>query len=108
MDTPSDSQIFQKLSHITFEISHPIFRDHFPGNPLVPAFMQMTAVRKHAARLLECAPARVEVISIKFVRPLLPGIRASLRFQRSTKPEMLRFEILVHDDVITHGDFRLR
>jgi hypothetical protein len=108
METSSTSKMVEETSPITFEGSLPIFRDHFPGNPLVPAFMQMTAIRERAGILLKCDPKRVEVISMKCIRPLLPDIQALLRFHSGTKSGTIHFELLAGDNVITHGDIRFR
>jgi 3-hydroxymyristoyl/3-hydroxydecanoyl-(acyl carrier protein) dehydratase len=106
MNTPSVPELLDLQMPVTFPGEHPIFRDHFPKSPLVPAFMQIARVREQVAALLQHAGERVEVHSIKFVRPLLPDCQAFLRLWLGSKPETFSFEIRLNDDVITHGEIR--
>jgi 3-hydroxymyristoyl/3-hydroxydecanoyl-(acyl carrier protein) dehydratase len=89
---------------LAFDESDPVFRDHFPGVPLVPAFMQLAAIRQNAAVHCQCPPECVVLRAVKFLRPLAPHQRAILRLQRLERSNTLQFEIVADEELVTHGD----
>ncbi len=92
----------------SFDGTASVFRDHFPGEPLVPAFMQLSAVRKYVARTLDHPPGQILVRNVKFIRPLLPDEEVTLRVESGTKAGHVRFELLRRDELVTHGDLGIR
>jgi 3-hydroxymyristoyl/3-hydroxydecanoyl-(acyl carrier protein) dehydratase len=89
---------------LSFDGHAPVLQDHFPHLALVPAYMQLAAIRSHAALYLQCTPTRVSIQTIKFLRPLLPDRPVALRFERRPKPGALRYELKGEEGVVTHGD----
>lgn len=70
----SESFCFQ----VTFDPALPLFVDHFPGAPLVPAFLQIQHVGECVAGCFGIEPTRIKVRSAKFLQPLQPGVTAQL------------------------------
>jgi 3-hydroxymyristoyl/3-hydroxydecanoyl-(acyl carrier protein) dehydratase len=91
-------------STVSFDGNHPVFSDHFPGMPLVPAFMQLACVRRHAALLLGQPPNRVVVRSVKFLRPLVPDRSLKLLFRSNTQKSCMQFELMDNETRCTHGE----
>ena len=60
---------------------HPVFRGHFPGNPIVPGVMLLEWVTREVAQVLECAPSALRVRESKFFTPLAPLQQAKLSFE---------------------------
>ena len=58
---------------------HPVFRGHFPGNPIVPGVMLLEWVLDEVAHTLSCAPSVLRIREAKFFTPLAPAQRAELR-----------------------------
>ena len=79
---------------------HPCLAGHFPGNPIVPGTLILDRV---IALLDQHHPeARVsEVISAKFMRPLLPGQAFDVCGEEKTG--LISFECLVDETVIATG-----
>lgn len=60
---------------------HPVFRGHFPGNPIVPGVMLLEWVQREVAQRLGRAPSALRVRESKFFTPLAPLQRAELSFE---------------------------
>ncbi len=58
---------------------HPVFRGHFPGNPIVPGVMLLEWVLGEVAQALSRAPAALRIREAKFFTPLAPTQLAELR-----------------------------
>ena len=57
---------------------HPVFRGHFPGNPLVPGVMLLEWVLDEVAHALSRAPSALRIREAKFFTPLAPAQLAEL------------------------------
>lgn len=59
--------------HYRIPADHPAFEGHFPGNPILPAVVQIHLCLAAALRLSGQARQLDEVRRAKFMRPVLPG-----------------------------------
>ena len=67
--------------------SHPVFRGHFPGRPIVPGVMLLDALLQAQGAGAGCA-----VAAAKFLRPVAP--EQALEYRMSgTGPDLSRFEL---------------
>jgi 3-hydroxymyristoyl/3-hydroxydecanoyl-(acyl carrier protein) dehydratase len=57
----------------TFPAGHPAFDGHFPGNPILPGFLQIQ-MALDALRLAGLPHRLLEVASARFLAPILPGV----------------------------------
>jgi len=74
--------------HKRFPPDADVFRDHFPGYPLVPGVLQVEALAQLGGRLVEATvretsrrrtlPVLAKVDRAKFIRPVRPGERLDL------------------------------
>jgi 3-hydroxymyristoyl/3-hydroxydecanoyl-(acyl carrier protein) dehydratase len=95
----SESLCFQ----VTFDPALPLFVDHFPGAPLVPAFLQIQRVGACMVECLGIEPTRIKVRSAKFLQPLQPGVTAQLVIEpRGTSGGA--FALSVSGVVVTQGE----
>jgi 3-hydroxymyristoyl/3-hydroxydecanoyl-(acyl carrier protein) dehydratase len=92
----------------SFDGQAAVFRDHFPDEPLVPAFMQISAVRRYVTQNLKYPPEQILVRNLKFIRPLRPDEEVSLRLKSGTKAGAVRFELVRGDEVVTQGELGIR
>ena len=60
---------------------HPVFRGHFPGNPIVPGVMLLEWVTREVALALGNKPSALRVRETKFFTPLAPLQTATLSFE---------------------------
>ncbi len=83
---------------------HPAFAGHFPGRPILPGVVLLERVIAEAERQAG-APQRVNGIPwVKFLAPLLPGDRASIRLRRER--DSVRFEVLRGSERVAEGALR--
>lgn len=101
----SEQRTFSRL--ITFDGTDRIFVDHFPGNPIVPAFMQLERIRTLAAQSVGTLPERMRVKSAKFTKPIRPDRPLTVTFIATMKEGTCRFTIQDHDEIVTQGELAL-
>lgn len=66
---------------LSIAAEHPVFRGHFPGNPIVPGVMLLEWVIGEVAGALDRAPASMRVREAKFFTPLAPMQEARLSIE---------------------------
>ena len=86
-----------------FALEHPTAAGHFPGNPIIPGALLL----EHTLRAIDGeAPSALprEIRHAKFHRPVRPGERVTLRWQRLADGEV-RFEMTTDesDDPVLTG-----
>lgn len=86
------------------DTSHPVLRDHFPGAPLVPAFMQLEAVRIASGPIFGASPVEVRFRSAKFLAPLLPGQPVMISLVRIGEGLAASFSIKAGGVLIAKGE----
>ena len=75
---PSQGDDGWTIRHFIFPATFPGFAGHFPGNPVLPGFVQiMTAALLVCAVDEACGPCRC-VRNAKFMAPVLPGQRLTV------------------------------
>jgi 3-hydroxyacyl-[acyl-carrier-protein] dehydratase len=70
-----------------FEVGHPATRGHFPGNPIVPGALLLSEALEAIARELPGA-GPLQVKSAKFLRPVRPGERVVIRYDRAANGDI--------------------
>lgn len=98
---PSDST---KTFRWRVQSSHPVLQDHFPLNPLVPAFIQLEAIRQLVSAWSEVSAGDIRFRNVKFIAPLLPERDAEIVMQRAANPATLLFSLSVDGETLTRGE----
>ena len=85
--------------------NHPVFVDHFPGDPLVPGALLIQwlirALRKECGRTVSAVP------SMKFLAPLRPGDCCQCAFQVGEKSVQVTVTQQALATVVCKGKFVL-
>jgi 3-hydroxymyristoyl/3-hydroxydecanoyl-(acyl carrier protein) dehydratase len=84
--------------HWCLPADHPCLPGHFPGEPVVPGVVMLEAVL--AAMAVDAAQPRA-LAWVKFLRPLLPGQEATIRWRDAGSQR--RFEVLRGDELLVSG-----
>ena len=100
-----DSDILH--AKVLFPASAPFFPDHFPGTPLVPAFVQLAEVRKAVLAWDGNPAARIKVLRVKFLRPISPDQECLLQLKRVAGQRAIAFQLSYLGQEITQGDLRI-
>jgi len=70
-------------AHVAIDASHPIFKGHFPGKPIMPGVIMVRIVKAIAERMIGSPLEMISARSIKFLAPVDPGITTELIFKTS-------------------------
>lgn len=81
--------------------SLPIFKDHFPQNPIYPAFLQLEWVRESLVDMGEVD----SFLNVKFLKSIVPNDTIFLMIN-NVRPFACDFTILVNSEVATKGKIR--
>ena len=85
----------------TIGADHPSLPGHFPGSPVVPGVVVLT----HVLGALPVTRGSVVKLSwVKFLKPLLPGPRAEVKF--TAAGEEIRFSVSHGAEVLVRGSIR--
>ena len=67
------------------QADHPASRGHFAGNPIIPGAVLLSEATEAIAHDLAAPPGSIQVRSAKFLRPVRPGDRVLIRFDRDER-----------------------
>lgn len=83
-------------------VDHPAARGHFPGNPIIPGAVLLSATLQaiEAALHAQLSPCRIK--SAKFYRPVRPGDKVAVEYLRSGA-EDIRFSGNVNGKTVLTG-----
>ena len=87
--------------HFTISADHPSLPGHFPGQPIVPGVILLERVIDAIEAGHGPLPA-LRLPQVKFLRPLLPGQRASLQLEGEAP--RWRFRLVRSDELQASGE----
>lgn len=87
----------------SFSAEHPVMSEHFPGDPVVPAFLQLLRVSEMACTFLDIRPEKLRVKSVKFLAPLRPECSVDVWLERRSG-DSLAFKLLHAGQTISQGE----
>lgn len=94
-----DSHPNRWVGFASFSGDEPLFRDHFPGRPLVPGVLLLDILRLNAEQALRgsgTAARLVEASRVRFIQPVVPPVRLQARLEREEgNPLVFKAELLV-------------
>ncbi|MFZ2633454.1 MAG: hypothetical protein WA081_00445 [Desulfosalsimonadaceae bacterium] len=85
-----------------FDPKDPIFRDHFPGHPIVPGTLIIAAFLKVLQKCGQCGQT-VTLSNFRFIKWVTPGTYRYRIFQRSEHASKIECELLANDTVLVRG-----
>jgi len=85
-----------------FPGDHPALPGHFPGNPIIPGAVLLSEATEAIAQDLAAPPGSIQVRSAKFLRPVRPGDRVLIRFDRDER-DGIRFSCDVEGKPVLAG-----
>src|SRR4051812_7351541 len=77
---------------LCIDAGHPALPGHFPGTPIVPGVLLLDAALHALTQLVGPVAGTCQVTSAKFLSPVAPGERLTLRVETQAAG-MARFEI---------------
>ncbi len=79
-------------THWTVPVDHPAFTGHFPGNPILPGVVLLDRALQTISDACGIAQDTCEIISVKFLSPVVPGDELVIRHSISASGT-IRFDI---------------
>jgi len=98
------------LSHSTeiiFAADHPAAQGHFPGNPIIPGAVLLDEVLGAIGAAQSRDAGGFEILSVKFLRPVRPGSRLTLRWDDGASGQIKFQCLLAPDQPAVSGTLRL-
>lgn len=86
----------------TFAFDHPAAEGHFPGNPIIPGAVLLSATLNAIERELGVTLSPFRLKAAKFYLPTRPGDTVVIEFTASA-PGNFRFECAVHGKKVLAG-----
>ncbi|HIP31505.1 MAG TPA: 3-hydroxyacyl-ACP dehydratase [Crocinitomicaceae bacterium] len=88
---------------ITINKNHPIFKGHFPGNPVTPGVAQMDIVKELVAKHLQKEVSMEEMPSCKFLAVLNPETNADVDvILKFSKEDAQRVSVVIKDAEVSY------
>lgn len=93
-------------STINLNAEHPIYKGHFPENPVVPGIMQIEIIKDILKQELDTALLLQKVSSIKYLNLITPEI-SDLQFELSIKPleKLYKVKCIIKKDNLIYTKF---
>lgn len=88
----SDNEINTKIS---FNMDHPVFEGHFPGNPIVPGVVQVQILKDLLEQVLDKRIFLNHTKSIKFLNVINPLEVGVVNFEIKFSPHQLENDISI-------------
>lgn len=85
----------------------PIFADHFPGMPIVPAYLQLTRIREAISHWLQSSKSRIKVKGMKYRKQIPPGREVLISLQREAPHDLISVTLSLDGEVVTSGQLTL-
>lgn len=86
----------EKISaKISFNKDHPVFKGHFPGNPIVPGVVQIQVMKDLLERVFNKKIFLNQVKSIKFINVINPFDVGVVNFEIEYSPHQPEHDITV-------------
>lgn len=105
MSPPEPSLTYQASWFVEPELA--IFKDHFPGMPIVPAYLQLARIRDEVSHWLQCSVSRVKVKGMKYRGHIIPGCEVVMSFERSSAEQLISVTLSVNGELVTNGQLAL-
>jgi 3-hydroxyacyl-[acyl-carrier-protein] dehydratase len=86
---------------------HPSLPGHFPGRPVVPGVVVLEEVLARLAAQVGAPLARLTLVQVKFVQPLLPEQPAEIVLDVGADAAAWRFRVHCGERPIASGSVRL-
>lgn len=83
-------------AEIRFAADHPTATGHFPGNPIIPGAVLLEEVLHAIGAVAGTGTAPAAMRAAKFLRPVRPGDRMLIHWERRENGE-IRFECVLTD-----------
>lgn len=87
---------------------HPALPGHFPGHPIVPGVLVLTAALRAMEEEFGADLRLVGLPTVKFGAPLRPGEPVTVRLGRESEAQRVNFTVLRRNAVIASGTMRYR
>lgn len=81
-----------------------VFEDHFPGTPIVPAFVQLMEVRRAVGAWLGVSVREAQIKRVKFLQPIQPEQMVELNLEQRSLGEVISFSLDISGRVLTQGE----
>lgn len=104
----SSESVLTHQTTILFDPEQPIFKEHFPSAPIVPAYLQLARARDEAARWLGCPVSLVTVKGMKYKGLITPGREVLMRFEKRASEDVISVSFILDGEVATTGQLVLR
>lgn len=89
------------VAHIRLNAGHPIFRGHFPGNPVTPGVCMLQIVKDIAEIIFEKKLELVSASNVKFMAIINPEINPDIRLELTCTEENQRVKV---SQIATFGE----
>lgn len=81
----------------------PVLAGHFPGSPIVPAFVELREVVGRVGRVWPELGPYQGATALKFQAPIRPGAELELRLRRAPGSDRVRFTLTITTGTSTTG-----